>query len=100
MEGTQMNMREVLEAFVEYSELVCRMGIFNRDRLIAITTKARAALAAPVRNCDAGTAEEQGERFYAYCKGRSCADCAIRKFPNPFCGIRWAQMPYEEGVKK
>lgn len=45
-------MREALKLFVEYSELVCRMGIFTRDRLVEITTKARAALSAPPRNCD------------------------------------------------
>ena len=53
MEANNMAaMREALGAFVEYSELVCRMGMFNRDNLVAITTKARAALSAPPRNCD------------------------------------------------
>lgn len=51
-QGNAAAMREALDLFVEYSELVCKMGMFNRDRLIAITTKARAALAAPARNCD------------------------------------------------
>lgn len=50
--GNAAAMREALELFVEYSELVCKMGMFNCDRLIAITTKARAALSAPPRNCD------------------------------------------------
>ena len=69
---------------------------------------AKAALAAPPRNCDVGTAEEQDERFHRFCvmqrKG-SCAGC-----PDPVggrtvangireCALVWAQMPYEGGEK-
>ena len=43
-------MRDALEAFVEYSELALRMGMFTHDRLVAITAKARAALSAPPCN--------------------------------------------------
>lgn len=50
--GNAAAMHEALELFVEYSELVCRMGMFNRDRLVAITTKAKVALSEPARNCD------------------------------------------------
>lgn len=45
--GNMAAMREALESYVEYSELVCQMGIFTRDRLVEITTRARVALSAP-----------------------------------------------------
>ena len=50
--GDMAAMREALEEFVKYSELVQRMGIFVRDSLVKITTKAREALSAPPRNID------------------------------------------------
>lgn len=68
--------------------------------------KAKAALAAPPRNCDVGTAQEQDERFHRFCvkhRTGSCAGChnpvgdytvanGVRE-----CALVWAQMPYEEG---
>lgn len=59
------------------------------------------ALAEPVRNCDVGTAEEQGFRFYEFCRshwgkngmlGDNCAHCPLDRFN---CRLEWAQMPYE-----
>ncbi len=57
-------------------------------------------LATPLRNCDVGTAKEQGERFTNLCNQRrthyqcpagSCGCCALA----------WAQMPYvQEGGAK
>jgi hypothetical protein len=69
----------------------------------------KAALAAPPRNCDVGTAKEQDERFHRFCKCHrtgSCAGChnpvkdytvanGVRE-----CALVWAQMPYEEGGAK
>ena len=83
--------------FVEYSELVCRMGMFNRDRLIAITTKARDALAKPPRNCDVGTEEEQIERWQAFCDKyeEGCTGCPCDD-RNTFCFAIWGQMPCED----
>ena len=55
---------------------------------------ANAALSAPPRNCDVGTAEEQFERFDRWCDSRSIKDCwgvGCRK-----CIIAWSRMPYEE----
>lgn len=63
--GNAAATREALELFVEYSELVCKMGMFNRDRLIAITTKARAALSAPPRNCDRKFVDKV-DMYYAF----------------------------------
>jgi hypothetical protein len=70
---------------------------------------AEAALSAPPRNCDVGTAEEQDERFHRFCVKHhtgSCAGChnpvgdytvanGVRE-----CALVWAQMPYEEGGAK
>lgn len=64
--------------------------------------KARAALAAPVRNCDVGTAEEQSARMAEFCRAQYeksdgvllCSGC---RFHDRDCQFAWAQMPYEEG---
>lgn len=50
--GNVAAMREALEQFVEYSNLVCKMGMFTRNRLVTLTEKARDAISAPPRNCD------------------------------------------------
>ena len=48
---------------------------------VEIRDIARAALSAPLRNCDVGTAEEQAQRFEAFCslhhlpKGKGCYSC-------------------------
>ena len=59
-----------------------------------------AALAAPARNCDIGTAEEQEMRFIWFCGGKqSCKHCPLILMRNARsrCEFAWAQMPYEEG---
>lgn len=66
------------------------------DTLAKIDT----ALAAPMRNCDVGTAEEQKERFEEFCddeKGdrQHCRNCRLCNALD--CELAWAQMPYEEG---
>lgn len=63
-------------------------------------------LAAPPRNCDVGTAEEQNERYKIYCAnhrdndngpGAYCMKCPLndRKNSLVMCQFLWAQMPYE-----
>lgn len=66
-----------------------------------------AALAAPPRNCDVGTPEEQEDRFFAFCKVHECTmNCPIKtkwSFEcghNPSCGVLFGQLPYEEGSAK
>lgn len=65
--------------------------------------KAKAALAAPPRNCDVGTAEEQAERYGRYCDkftrdGMHCETCpCCGKIPFGKCEFAWGQIPYEEG---
>lgn len=54
------------------------------------------ALAAPPRNCDVGTPEEQSERFAKYCdrfhRCNGCTCCGKVKYNR--CEYFWAQMPY------
>jgi hypothetical protein len=59
-----------------------------------------AALAAPARNCDVGTAEEQTERFDKFCHAnintqRCCGDCPAFRTTRDDCELVWAQLPYE-----
>ena len=68
--------------------------------------KLKHALSAPPRNCDVGTADEQEDRFDAFCKHQmyksgymSCPDCPIYRKDEHYCKLRWAQMPYESEVK-
>jgi hypothetical protein len=67
--------------------------------------KCRTALAAPLRNCDVGTAEEQAKRFDEFCHAnrnaeRCCGDCPAFRTTCDDCELFWAQMPYEEGGAK
>ena len=74
------------------------------------TTPTREKSSAPLRNCDVGTAEEQAERFYAFCgchrfqsgiKGMCSSLCPLircRDMCN--CLTKWSQMPYDEGGAK
>lgn len=62
---------------------------------------AKKALAVPRRNCDVGTAEEQYERYLAFCDkyGTYCGGCPCGVHTSRFacCFAKWAQMPYQEG---
>ena len=69
----------------------------------ALVRLADAALAAPARNCDVGTAEEQVENFDNYCRGfgrkggcGSCPASKMSKFDNGgnSCFAFWSQMPF------
>lgn len=62
--------------------------------------KAMKAYEENVRNCDVGTVEEQVERFYDYCKGKSCNGCAVNKMTDPFCVLRWANLECQKEDKK
>ena len=76
--------------------------VANRMEINAIINN---ALAAPVRNCDVGTAEEQNRRFETFCNNHfsnplecGCEDCPCHTTSNDIrCVLAWAQMPYEEG---
>lgn len=64
-----------------------------------------AALAAPPRNCDVGTAEEQEERYDAFCawyygtNDMSRDNCRICPLSPMGCKLAWAQMPYKKGAQ-
>ena len=55
-----------------------------------------AALSAPPRNCDVGTAEEQIKRHTKWCRSDKCSP----EIPCSVCFAKWSQMPYEEGGAK
>ena len=67
---------------------------------------ARAALAAPPRNCDVGTLTEQQKGFHDFCEKMQhtdkacCGGCPIVHLRmqgaiGNSCELAWAQMPYE-----
>ena len=69
------------------------------------TVMANCALAAPPRNCDVGTAEEQAQRFHHQCFEHHTGRCSphCRTLPaktRQECALKWAQMPYEEGCAR
>lgn len=54
------------------------------DSLAAV----RAALAAPPRNCDVGTKDEQHARFKAFCQERNCIKCPFYGVAD--CEVEWS----------
>lgn len=73
------------------------------DRLEAAL---RAAISAPRKNCDVGTADEQLKRFKDFCrmisKDEICDGCPLLAQCSTLehCTLAWAQMPYEDGCAK
>ena len=78
-----------------------------------LTETINAALAAPPRQCDIGTAEEQDDRWESFCAshhspwkiiggtGTMICDCPCYKGNNKCNRFAWAQTPYaEEGGAK
>lgn len=108
--GNAAAMREALEHIGIIAEaMYSDSGDCNsvNANTVSILNLVRAALAAPARQCDVGTATEQAERFVKHCQSflnrdgiKACAGC-------PCCGVvmygkcelAWAQTPYaaEEG---
>lgn len=76
--------------------------------ILELRRKVDAALAAPPRNCEVGTAEEQARRFNDYCHkqgnscsvGRSKGACLMFKGHKVDCAIVWSRSPYEKGGAK
>lgn len=106
-------MREALEELVANIEM--RSSTFGLNVMVDTKTflDAKAALAAPARNCDVGTPDEQAERFENFCLkhigcaeetgGRHCVGCPLEKASRSItqkCELYWAQMPYEKGGAK
>ena len=106
--GSAAAMREALE---DSNGLLREIRGEWRDAAEAQIEDNNAALAAPARKCDVGTAQEQIDRFHEFCHsnrvyidefhGYDCRpDCPIGKIvdrDNKFCDncwAAWAQMPY------
>ena len=110
-------MREALKNLVDRtSEYIkeCNPSIAGGCEIRRALENAKDALAAPPRNCEVGTAEEQSERFRAFChshmygfndpRGYRCKeDCPVKMEIVRsdklciYCQLVWAQMPYTEG---
>lgn len=107
--GNAAKLREAVKAVVDvgYPHNFQKEAPHIRGYCYDITKaieKCFAALAAPPRNCDAGTPDEQSARFDAHCrKHMGCLTCPLREADGSVpkhCEFRWAQMPYEEGGAK
>ena len=109
--GDCAKLREAVKAVVDvgYPHNFQREAPHIRGYCYDITRaieKCFAALAAPPRNCDAGTAEEQLKRFKDFCriisKDETCDGCPLLPQCSALehCTLKWAQMPYEEGGAK
>ena len=100
------NTKVMRDALLKVSSSLCpacrRRNCKGCPRAVAEFMPAvRKALALPMRQCDVGTAEEQTDRFAAFCASvhPSCVACkADGQYTR--CEFVWAQMPYEEGGAK
>jgi len=93
------NAAAILEALRKINRL-CGIGTVEVSSF-EIGSICDAALSAPARNCDVGTAEEQAERMRLYCNSHGedesgCFRCEKCPFlTDERCELAWAQMPYE-----
>lgn len=107
MEGNQQKMREALEEARRF--VMASAQRTDRDLLVTgdekrgpyvlspkdTLVKIDAALSAPPRQCDVGTAEEQTKRFRRFCNNTKCQYCNITSNKGS-CSFNWAQTPYAE----
>lgn len=97
--GNAAKIREALSdaCYAMFNFLKTQNGGY--EEMAEALDKAKAALAAPPRNCDVGSLDEQITRFNAFCESRMCSDflsrCPLADSRN--CRLAWAQMPYEKG---
>lgn len=110
--GNAAQLREALEAIssaisVKGNVAMTKLSTFDIKRL------AEAALTAPPRNCDVGTAKEQAVRKAEYCEryapfaDSNCDACPLcnynRAQPERMvgysCDLAWGQLPYEAAQK-
>lgn len=114
MEGDQHKMREALVKVLRLANVTADGENWDWNNAIAenVVKVVKEALAAPPRNCDVGTAEEQWKRFDEFCIdweesgpyggcSDGCPCMAIKSkesdgcFGQSGCFSIWAQMPYE-----
>lgn len=116
------NMKAMREALTETQSVIEKcMDILNKipdkcgyggllddvaDELCSLREEyVKVALAAPLRNCDVGTTEEQEVRFKSFCESHwdlnkpdsECAGCPLDERVGIECEFAWMQMPYEKG---
>lgn len=106
--GNAAKLREALQKAAESAaEIMERVrhkdGLaFNTANYIAGV--ARTALAAPPRNCEVGTVEQQAKRFAEYCESEVCKRNRCKYRAKALCiercALAWAQMLYESEVGK
>lgn len=98
-------MRKALERQVHFLQRLHAQegenGVVSKVRLEEEIKAVTAALSAPPRNCDVGTAKKQNDRYVLFCKSHkknhgNCFGCTAFQFIGR-CEFAWAQMPYEEG---
>lgn len=106
--GNAAALREALEGCMH--EMCERCDSYMADNMqshkpcpgCVIVDKARAALAAPARNCDVGTAEEQAERHERFCAAHykaaavdaQCFGCPASDKKETDCEFVWGQLPF------
>lgn len=103
--GNAAKLREALKATLD---LFWDIHNLNRspqsNQAYAVIRQIKAALSAPPRNCDIGTAEEQEKRFDVFVRDRRgdliCMDrCPVRHgvdFGAINCVLAWGQKPYDK----
>lgn len=91
------NIRNELERLRNDVWHILQMDYNKRaDFIPAILGGLDGILEIPKRNCDVGTAEEQGQRLSEYCTV-GCSKCKFKNMSCDECVMCWAQMPYEKG---
>ena len=98
--GNAAKLREALSKFCAYSAEVLNTGMFNRVHLEELLNMAKAAIAAPARNCDALTADERTHKFiekWEKAHGESIDGKTII-YLSSFS--RWLQLPCERTEKE
>ena len=106
--GNAAAMREALEKVRRVLHCAIVADILKGDDVNSAFNEVTAALSAPPRNCDVGTAEEQEKRFNSFCKTHLSGTRSICSAQCPCVGCRsmfhcltkWSQMPYDEGGAK
>ena len=93
--GNAAKMREALSdaCYAMFNFLKTQNGGY--EEMAKALDKAKAALSAPPRNCDVGTADEQVKSYFSFCDRHTCQSCPVKEITD--CEFLWAQMPYDEG---
>ena len=112
--GTNNKLREALEELMKFTCNSCERRLCEDDaeevdgQIVSSPCSAiigaRNALAAPPRNYEVGTVEQQAKRFEEYCESEVCKRKRCKSRAKALCiercALAWAQMPYEKGDDK